>query len=188
MKKVFAKTRSEWRSWLKKHHGAADEAWLVFYKKATGKPSVSYMDSVEEAICFGWIDGLKKGIDDETYTHRFSPRRKNSKWSPANIRIAKKLIAEGKMAAAGLKAFEERKHYAPATLKAIAAKEPPITPDIEWALKKNKKAWKNYNNLAPGYRKRYIQWIAAAKRDDTRERRLKETLEALERNEKPGMK
>lgn len=188
MKKVFAKNRNEWRSWLKKHHDSADEAWLVFYKKATGVPSVSYLESVEEAICFGWIDGLKKRIDEETYTHRFSPRRKISKWSPANIKIAKRLIAEGKMTEAGLGAFEQRKHYAPATLKARAAKEPSLTPDIVRALKKNKKAWKHYNNLAPSYRKRYIQWIAAAKRDETRARRLKETLQALERNEKPGMK
>jgi uncharacterized protein YdeI (YjbR/CyaY-like superfamily) len=188
MKKVFAKNRREWRSWLKKHHDSAEEIWLVFYKKATGKPSVSYPESVEEAICFGWIDGMRKRIDDETYTNRFSPRRKNSKWSPANIKVAKQLIADGKMADAGLKAWEQRKHYAPKTLKARASKEPAPTPDILRALKKNRNAWKNFNNLAPSYRKRYIQWVAAARRDETRKRRLKETLEALERNEKPGMK
>ena len=86
MKKVFAKNRSEWRAWLEKHHKSAEEAWLVFYKKATGKPSIAYMESVEEAICFGWIDGLKKGLDEETYTHRFSPRRRNSRsTSPARM-------------------------------------------------------------------------------------------------------
>lgn len=188
MKKVFAKNRDEWRAWLKTHHDSAEEIWLVYYKRPTGVPSVSYPESVEEAICFGWIDGLKKRIDERTYTHRFSPRRKNSKWSPTNIKIAKKLIAAGRMADAGLKAFEQRRHYAPSTPEAIAAKEPSPTPEIERALRKNKKAWKNYNNLAPGYRKRYIEWVAAAKRDETRERRLRETLQALERNEKPGTK
>jgi uncharacterized protein YdeI (YjbR/CyaY-like superfamily) len=188
VKKVFAKNRDEWRSWLKKHHDSAREIWLVFYKKATGIPSVSYPESVEEAICFGWIDGLKKRIDEETYTQRFSPRRRNSRWSPTNIQCAKKLIAAGKMTDAGLKAFEQRKYYPVASLQTRAAEEPSLTPDILRALKKNKKAWKNYNNLAPSHQKRYIQWIAAARREDTRKRRLRETVQALEMNEKPGIK
>ena len=90
--KAHAANREEWRCWLKANHAEVEEAWLVYYKKHTGKPTVSYPDSVEEALCFGWIDGLKKRIDDETYAHRFTPRRPGSKWSPLNIKLAKTFV------------------------------------------------------------------------------------------------
>ncbi|MCW8925760.1 MAG: hypothetical protein OQJ84_05855, partial [Xanthomonadales bacterium] len=86
-------SREEWRAWLESNHASACEVWLVYYKKHTGKPSVSYIDSVKEAICYGWIDGLKKRVDDECYMHRFTPRRPGSKWSPTNIKLAKELIS-----------------------------------------------------------------------------------------------
>jgi uncharacterized protein YdeI (YjbR/CyaY-like superfamily) len=86
---VLASDRDEWRCWLKKHHAEMDEVWLVYYKKHIGKASITYRESVEEALCFGWIDGIKKGIDGERYAHRFSPRRAKSKWSPLNISLAR---------------------------------------------------------------------------------------------------
>jgi len=188
MKKIFAKKRDEWRSWLEKNHKAETEIWLVYYKKGISKPSIAYTDSVEEAICFGWIDGLKKKIDDETYAHRFTPRKKSSKWSTLNIQYAKKMIEEGKMAEAGLEAFNQRENYDKEILKVKAAKEIPLTPEIEKALKENRTVWENFNNLAPSYKKQYVGWLVSAKRDETRERRLKEAIRLLEKNQKLGMK
>lgn len=95
--KVYAANREKWRAWLEKNHSVVNESWLVFYKKHTKKPTVSYRESVEEAICFGWIDGLKKRIDDEKYAYRFTPRRSRSKWSPKNIVIATEMKTEGKI-------------------------------------------------------------------------------------------
>jgi len=180
--------RAEWRAWLRQHHATADEAWLVFYKKHTGKPSVAYRDSVEEAICFGWIDGLKRRIDDERYAHRFTPRKESSKWSPLNIRIAEAMIASGQMAPAGLAAFERRRGYDEAFLDARQSDRLDLPPDIEKALRANRKAWQNFTNLAPGYRKQYTGWLANAIRPETRARRLREALQLLEQNRKLGMK
>jgi uncharacterized protein YdeI (YjbR/CyaY-like superfamily) len=112
MKPQFhASSREEWRSWLEKNHAGAKEVWLVYYKKHTGKPSIGYTDSLEEAICFGWIDGLKKSVDEERYAYRFSPRKPKSKWSPRNTKLAKKMIEEKKMTPAGLAAFKQRTGY-----------------------------------------------------------------------------
>ena len=188
MKKIFAETRDAWRSWLEQNHSLEKEIWLVYYKKGTGKPSITYPDSVEEAICFGWIDGLKKTIDDETYTHRFSPRRKGSKWSSLNIQYAKKMIDAGKMMEAGLEAFNQKVVYDPETLSMKAAKEISLTPEIENALRENKTAWENFNNLALSYKKQYIGWLVSAKKAETRERRLKEAIRLLAKNQKLGMK
>lgn len=102
----FAKDRQEWRSWLEKHYDKEKNIWLIIYKKHVEKSGVPYKDSVEEALCFGWIDSTTKRIDDEKYVQRFSPRKKISPWSAPNILLVKRLIADGKMTKAGLKAFE----------------------------------------------------------------------------------
>lgn len=180
--------RAGWRAWLHKNHRKSDEVWLVLYKKHTGKQSVSYRESVEEALCFGWIDGKKRSIDDERYAYRFTPRKPGSKWSPLNIELATRLQREGRMTKAGLAAFEAREAYDEETLKQLAASEVALTPALERAIRKNKRAWKNFNDLAPGYRKRYVRWLLDAKREATRERRLVEAIRLLENNEKLGMK
>ena len=153
---IKASSRSKWRAWLVDNHASESEVWLVYYKKHTGKPSVTYMESVKEALCFGWIDGIKKSIDEETYMHRFTPRKPGSKWSPLNIRLAGELIEAGQMAQAGLKAFEQRTEYNPEQLKALRAKNIPLAPDMKKRLKANQKAWDYFNQLTPGYRKQYI--------------------------------
>ena len=178
--------RYEWRSWLKKNQAQTKEVWLVYYKKHTGKPCISYMDSVEEALCFGWIDGIKKRIDEEKYTHRFTPRKLKSKWSKLNVRLARKLIEEGKMTRSGLTVFERRLDYGDDILVARSAKELPL--EIEKVLKRNGKAWNNFNNLAPGYRKHYILWLTTAKKTETRKKRLEEAIRLLAENKKLGMK
>lgn len=183
-----ASNRAEWRSWLSRNHADATEVWLVYFKKHTRKTSISYPESVEEAICFGWIDGLKKRIDDERYTHRFTPRRPGSKWSPRNIDIARKMIAMGKMTEAGRRTFDEREAYDEDLLKAREATEVRLPPEIEAALKSSARAWKNFKNLTPSHRKQYILWLCSAKRQETLERRLAEAIALLERNEKLGMR
>lgn len=176
-----APDRASWRAWLEMNHASAPEIWLVYYKKGTGKPSVSYAESVQEAICFGWIDGLKKRIDDERYCHRFSPRKESSKWTPTNVEIAERMIAAKKMTAAGKRAFDRRVEYEP-------PEELALSPEVEKALKVSKKAWQNFSAMTPGYQKQYVGWLMTAKREATREKRLKEAVRLLEKNQKLGMK
>lgn len=186
--RVFARDRETWRAWLAKHHASESEVWLVYFKKHTGKPSVGYLDSVKEALCFGWIDGLKKRIDDETYAHRFTPRKPRSKWSPQNTRLAEELIALGLMTQAGLSAFGQRVDYDEAVLERFRAEEIELAKDIEAALRANPKAWENFERLSPGYRRQYVAWLQTAKRPETRKKRLEEAIRLLEQNRKLGMK
>ncbi len=173
---------------MKSNHVKAKEIWLVYYKKHTGKPSIDYTDSVEEALCFGWIDGLKRRLDEERYVHRFTPRKPGSRWSSLNIRLARKMIEEGKMTQAGLLAFNQRVSYDERILKARDTNEIHLTPEIEQTLKANKKAWENFNSLAPSYKKQYVGWLISAKKQETRQRRLEEAIKLLAENKKLGMK
>ena len=188
MKSFQAKSRKDWRDWLKKNHAIEKEIWLVYYKKHTEKPTISYRDSVEEAICFGWIDGIKKRIDDERYVHRFTLRKVKSKWSALNISLAKKMINERKMTSFGLAYFEQRLEYDKEFIKTRASNEIILIPEIEKVLKSNKKAWDNFCKLAPGYKKQYVGWLASTKKEDTLQKRLKEAINLLEQNQKLGMK
>jgi len=185
---IKAASRGEWRAWLMENHASETEVWLVYFKKHTGKPSVTYIESVKEALCFGWIDGTKKSIDAETYTHRFTPRRPASKWSITNIRLAKDLITKDKMNAAGLKAFEQRQEYDVEALEAQKANAKTLSAETENQLKAHQQAWDNFNRLSPGYRRQYIIWLQTAKRPETREKRLNEAIGLLEQNKHLGMK
>ena len=188
IRSISASDRNEWRVWLSENHASEKEVWLAYFKKHTGKASVSYIDSVKEALCFGWIDGLKRRIDDERYAHRFTPRKASSKWSPQNIRLAEELIESGQMTSAGLAAFDQRVPYEPELQQRLGAKELPLTTETENGLKANQAAWKNFNQLSPGYRKQYVGWIQSAKRPETRKKRLQEAISLLEKNKKLGMK
>ena len=144
METVFAKDRAEWRKWLAKNFERADEIWLVFYKKASGKPTVSYDHAVEEALCFGWVDGMKKKLDEECYAFRFTPRKPRSPWSRSNIDRVGRLIAEGQMMPEGLKAFNAGK----------GREVPPMPTELPKALedkfRKQRAAWANYEKFPPG--------------------------------------
>jgi len=188
MRFISVSDRKEWRSWLIENHASEKEVWLAYYKKHTGKATVSYMESVKEALCFGWIDGLKKRIDDQRYAHRFTPRRAGSKWSPQNTRLAKELIESGDMTKAGLAAFEHGVPYDQELQQVLSAKEIPLTAESETGLKTSQKAWNNFNQLSAGYRKQYILWLQTAKRPETRKKRLEEAIRLLEKNQKLGMK
>ncbi len=188
MRFISVSDRKEWRSWLIENHASEKEVWLAYYKKHTGKATVSYMESVKEALCFGWIDGLKKSIDDQRYAHRFTPRKARSKWSPQNIRLAKELIESGDMMKAGQAAFDQGVPYDQEFQKVLSAKEVPLTAETEKGLKTSQKAWTNFNQMSAGYRKQYVLWLQSAKRPDTRKKRLEEAIRLLENNQKLGMK
>ena len=179
-------SRSAFRAWLEENHSVKPELWLVYYKKHTGKESVSYEDGVCEAICFGWIDGKVMTIDDDCYKQRFSPRRKNSKWSELNKRRAEKMMSEGSMTEAGMRSIEEAKangKWDESTSRII----PDMPPELFQALQKNKTAFQNFNNFANSYRNLYIAWVSAAKREETKLKRIAEVVRRAEINEKPGM-
>jgi uncharacterized protein YdeI (YjbR/CyaY-like superfamily) len=175
---VFAKDRGEWRRWLAKYGSRFEEIWLVFYKKDTGKETVSYDHAVEEALCFGWVDGLKKKIDEECYAYRFTPRNPKSAWSKSNLARAERLIADGKMTPAGLKAYQSphRRDALPMPTE--------MPRHLEEKFRKNRIAWKNYQKFPPGYRKNTAGWVGFAKREETQMKRLEMLIEHSARNER----
>lgn len=181
------KSRKSWRSWLQKNHATKVEVWLVFYKQHTGKPTLSYNDAVEEALCFGWIDGVKRSVDDERYMHRFSPRKPESRWSESNRKRVARLEKAGQIMPAGKRAIEVAKRNG--QWSASAPKFDFSMPaELAARLKRNKRAAAFFESLAPSYQKQYIAWIVTAKRDDTKKRRLNEAIELLSRGEKLGMR
>ena len=186
--KLYVTSRDDWRAWLRRNHDTKKEVWLIYHKKQTGKPSIPYDDSVEEALCFGWIDSVIKKIDDEKFARKFTPRKAKSKWSEANKKRAKRMMKEGKMEEAGLAKIMEAKKGGEWFKTAPVRKELVIPLYVKEALAKNKKALDNFNNLAKSYKRQYIGWIASAKREETRGRRLAEAIRLLEKNEKLGMK
>lgn len=151
------KSSSEWREWLLEHHAAEKEIWLIYPKKHSKRPRIPYADAVEEALCFGWIDSIVKGIDEECYAQRFSPRKKNSPWSQPNIERMRRLIAEGRMTPAGLAALKN-----PETL--MEKQELEIAPDVLEALKKDKSVWKNFQAFADNYKRVRIAYIEAGRK------------------------
>ena len=174
---------------MKDNHKEKEIAWLIYYKKHTGRPTLDYVESVEEALCFGWIDSLVKRIDDERFMRKFTPRRKGSVWSKYNLCRVKKLLAEGRMQPSGLESIkginlDDTGHESPAK-KVIPGEIPDF---IFNALENNSKALRHFQQLAPSYKKAYVGWIMDAKRKDTRERRLNEMIAGLERGETLGMK
>lgn len=182
----YAKDAKEWRGWLAENHTSAKEVWLIFYKKHTGKPCPSYNEAVEEALCFGWVDSIKRGIDDERYAFKFTPRKPSSGWSPSNITRARKLIGEGKMTPAGMKLVE--------AAKASGAWDNPVIPptfemppEFKKMLAENKVAGAFFETLSPSQKKQYIGWIASAKRDETRQKRLRKALQMLKSKNRLGM-
>jgi uncharacterized protein YdeI (YjbR/CyaY-like superfamily) len=185
---LYIVNRNDWRKWLSQNHDTVEAVWLVYFKKHTGKPRIPYDDAVEEALCFGWIDSLVKRVDDEKYIQKFSPRKTGSTWSESNKNRAEKMIAEGKMTEAGIIKIKDAKKSGE-WFRKPAAKKPLTVPSfIQEALNSNPKAKENFDQLAPTYKRHYIGWITSAKREETRIRRLKESLELLKQDKKLGLK
>lgn len=187
MKKTLVmRGRSQWRSWLAAHHDSVKEVWLLYYRKHTGRHGIAYEESVEEAICFGWVDSLIRRIDGDRYARKFTPRRNGARWSELNRKRAEKLMREGKMAEPGLvKAEFVREAREPV---ARPARSENLDPSLERVLRKEKRAWENFHRLAPSYRRLYAGWIMSAKREETRQRRLQEAIRLLAQNKKLGLK
>ena len=187
-KTLYVVNRNDWRAWLKKNHDSQREVWLVYYKKHTGKPRIPYDDAVEEALCCGWIDSTVKRIDEERYAQKFTPRNERSNWSELNRKRAGKMIRAGKMTKTGLAKFKQAgKHKKEKTQDTAHKKRLVIPPGLKKALSANKKALENFSNFAPSYRRLYIGWITDAKRPETREKRIKQTVKWSTENKKPGM-
>jgi len=178
-------TRADWRAWLAAHHDREKEIWLVYNKRHTGEPRVEYDDAVEEALCFGWIDSIVRTIDADRYAQKFTPRKAKSKWSELNRRRFARMVAEGKMTAAGLA-------KSPPKDEEGAAPKPPIgdivPAYIEEALRADGVAWLNFSQLASSHRRMYVRWIEDAKKEETRRKRLAEAVGLLEENRKLGLK
>lgn len=181
---TFAARRA-WRAWLERHHASARVAWLVYFKQHTGRPSIPYEDSVEEALCFGWIDGIIRSLDEERYARRFTPRLPGSRWSASNRRRAYKMIQEERMTPAGMAKFDVHGKAEGITSR---AKTPAPHPEFVKALKSHPKACENFKHLAPSHRRMYLLWIMDAKKEETRARRIAEAVERLALNQKLGMK
>jgi uncharacterized protein YdeI (YjbR/CyaY-like superfamily) len=188
VEQLHLSSRNAWRAWLENNYATKKEIWLIYYKKHAGRPSIPYEDSVEEALCFGWIDGIIKRIDDERCGRKFIPRRNRSKWSESNKKRAEKMISEGRMTEAGMAMVNDAKKSGEWFKSNIVPKNLMIPAFIEDALTKNKKASENFSKLAESYRKLYVRWISSAKREETRLRRLEEAIDLLEQNKKLGLK
>ena len=161
---------------------------MIFYKKHTGKPNISYDAAVEEALCFGWIDSIIRRIDDEKFERKFTPRTGKSRWSRLNRQRACRMINEGEMTAAGLVMILEAKKNGEWFKNVSIEKEFRMPSFMREALAANRKALNNFNKLARSYKRQYVGWISSAKKEETRQRRLEEALRLLEMNEKLGMK
>jgi len=175
-KPTFFKTPADFRKWLAKHHKTTGELWVAFYKKDSGKASITWPESVDEALCVGWIDGVRKRIDDVSYKIRFSPRRPRSVWSSVNIKRMPELVKEGRMLAAGEEAFARRLENRSGAY--AYEQRPAELPDpYGKQLKQNKAAWKFFESQPPYYRKLATWWVVSAKQEETRLKRLKKLIE-----------
>ena len=188
MKQLYITNRNEWNKWLSKHHNEEKEVWLVFLKKETRKPSIEYESAVEEALCFGWIDSVIKKIDDEKYARKFTPRKDKSRWSELNKRRAERMITEGRMTEFGLAKIETAKKSGNWDKVERLDISFDLPPEFKQALAKNKKAKEHFAKLAPTYQKHYIGWITVAKRQETKQKRIKESISLLEKGKKLGLK
>jgi uncharacterized protein YdeI (YjbR/CyaY-like superfamily) len=173
----FFATPAEFEAWLEDHHETTTELLVGFHRRKSGRPSLTWAESVEVALCFGWIDGVRRGLDDDSYTIRFTPRKPDSHWSRINVAKAQELIADGRMRPAGRAAFERRR--ADRTARASYERDEPaeLEPDQEQRLRANEPAWAFFSTQPPWYRRTATHWVTSAKRPETRERRLQRLIE-----------
>src|SRR6187397_2994804 len=172
---TFFVNQSDFRKWLRKNHKTKTELLVGFYKIDSGKPSVTWPQSVDEALCFGWIDGVRKSINKESYQIRFTQRKPTSIWSAINIKKIKELTKQGLMQPAGLASFEKRIEVK-SKIYSYEKEEGVFTKEYETKFKANKKAWKYFQSLAPSYRKVSTHWVICAKQETTRIKRLNEII------------
>ena len=186
MKPRFFASPALWRKWLAANHARADEILVGFYKRDSGKPSITWPESVDEALCYGWIDGIRRRIDDQRYSIRFTPRRPRSIWSVVNLKRATALVKERRMTAAGLRAFNARSRDRSGIYSFEQRKALTLSAADQARFKANPEAWRFFSALAPGYRRTAIFWVVSAKREETRRRRLTRLIEDAERHKPIG--
>ena len=189
MKLLELNSLPEWRAWLAQNHNCFSEIWLVYYKKETGQPTLDYKETLDEALCYGWVDSIIKKLDEERYARKFTPRREESSWSLVNKTRVEELTAAGRMAAPGLAKV--------AAAKQSGAWDAPTTkPETEFeipaefglALDEHPEAKQFFESLAMSYRKQYFYWVASAKREATRQKRIAESIQLLSEGKKLGLK
>ncbi len=172
---AYFETPAAFRAWLRANHRHVDELWVGFHKKATGRASITWPESVDEALCFGWIDGIRRSVDASRYMIRFTPRRQGSVWSAVNVRRAEALVAAGRMCQAGRRAFEARIAHRSAVYsyeRAVAS----FTSAEARGFRRHREAWRYFQSCAPWYRRTATHWVVSAKRDETRRRRLEQLI------------
>jgi uncharacterized protein YdeI (YjbR/CyaY-like superfamily) len=184
---LYVVNRHEWRKWLEENHLITLEVWLIYYKKPSGKPRIPYADAVEEALCFGWIDGKIRRINEDYYIQRFTPRRPGSRWSKYNIERVRKLIEKGQMKEEGLEAFKKVLDNPQLAYENRSAGDPVIPDDLKYAFSRNRKAYDNFVKFSTSSRRLYIDWLNSAKRKETRPNRIGKIIDRAEKNLPPGM-
>jgi len=177
MKPTFFATPEGFRAWLVEHHGTATELWVGLYKKRSGRPSITWPEAVDEALCFGWIDSVRQSIDDESYMNRFTPRKHASNWSAVNVRRVGELTKQRRMRPAGLKAFRERLEDKTATYSYEERHAVELPAAFEKRFREREKAWSWFQAQPDGYRATARYWVMSAKKPETRERRLATLIE-----------
>ncbi len=183
----YARDLAEWRAWLEHNHDSVREVWLIYYKAHTGQPCIDYEDSLQEALCYGWIDSLIQRIDDQTYARKFTPRTNTARWSESNKKRVAALIRAGRMTPAGMAVLGDLP--ADGAEPPVKKREPfAVPPEIEARIRANPAAWEYFSKLPPSHKRQYIGWATSAKRPETVERRLKEVIEDLEQNKPLGQK
>lgn len=171
VKSKYFKSAADFRTWLEANHSAASELWVGFYKKDSGKGGLTYAEALDEALCFGWIDGVRKRVDELSFTQRFTPRKPKSNWSLINIRHVGRLKKAGRMSVAGLKVFAARS-AAKSGVYSFENRPRQLSPELERQFKRDAAAWSFFQQQPPGYHRLMNFWIMSAKQEETRQRRL----------------
>jgi uncharacterized protein YdeI (YjbR/CyaY-like superfamily) len=184
VKPTFFRDVAQFRRWLEKHHASAPELWVGYYKKASGRGGMVYKEALEQALCFGWIDGQVRSIDEDTYIQRFTPRRKGSYWSAVNIRKAQELIERGLMTPAGRAAFNARPQ-APPGRYSNENRDVVFDAAMLKTFRANRQAWSWFEQQAPSFRRVCAHWVTSAKKPETRDKRLALLIACSARGERP---
>jgi len=174
---IFFANPSEFRKWLEANHQTETELIVGYYKVATKKPTMTWSESVDEALCFGWIDGIRRKFDEESYCIRFTPRNPKSNWSAVNIKKVEEMIRQGKMTQTGLTAYEKRAE-ARSAIYSYENRSEKLAPELELRFKENGSAWNFFSSQAPSYQKTRIYWVMSAKQEGTRFLRLEKLIQS----------
>lgn len=182
---VFFDSSEDFRRWLEANHDSASELWVGFHKKASGRGGVSYPAAVDEALCFGWIDGKTMSLGDSSYAIRFTPRRRGSNWSAVNVRRVAELTSARRMQPAGIRAFEARSE-ARTGVYSYENRPAELPDDLEQEFRRHPAAWEFFGRQSPAYRRNAAWWVVSAKRPETRDRRLRQLIESSADGRRPG--